>query len=69
MPTIFIRVLQILLGIAFAVLLIYVVVFVLGLLGLAVPARIETVLLVIFILLAIIGGMGGWMDPWFRPRA
>jgi hypothetical protein len=68
MPIFFIRVLQVLLGIAFAVLLIYVVVYVLGLLGLAVTAKIETVLLVIFVLLAIIGGLSGWMDPWFHFR-
>ena len=62
-----IRVLSILLGIAFVVLLYYVTVWVLGLLGIHLPQNILTVIFVIIGLMMAIGILSGRFDN-FWPR-
>ena len=66
---IFLRILYILLAIAFVVLAYYVVIWVLGLLGIHVPQHILTVCFVIIGLLAAIWALTGRMDvaTWFPP--
>jgi len=63
----FIRVLYVLLGIAFVVLAYYVVIYVLGLLGITVPDQILKVIFVILALLAVIGALSGKFDSWWTP--
>ena len=65
--SIFLRVLYILLGIAFVVLAYYVVIWVLGMLGLGVPDQILKVIFVILGLLAVIGALTGRFDKWWTP--
>ena len=65
---IFIRALQILLAIAFVMLTYYVVVWVLGLLGVPVPDRILTIVFVIIGLGALLAVLTGSMDRWWTWR-
>lgn len=67
--SLFIRVLYVLLAIAFVVLTYYVVIWVLGMLGIAVPAQILKVCFVILGLLAVIGAMTGRFDNFWAPHA
>lgn len=64
--SLFIRVLQVLLALAFVVLAYYVVIWVLGMLGLAVPIDILKVVFVILGLPAIIGALQGRFDNWWK---
>lgn len=64
--SLFIRVLYILLAIAFVVLAYYVVIWVLGMLGIHVPDQIMKVVFVILGLLAVIGAMTGRFDNWWK---
>ncbi len=66
---IFVRILQILLAIAFVVLAYYVIIFVLGLLGIQVPHQILTVVFVIMGLMIAIGVFTGRFDNinWWGP--
>ena len=67
-----IRVLSILFALACVVLAYYITIWVLGLLGIVVPANILTVVFVIVGLAAAIGALRGTFDPWFNwgpPRA
>jgi hypothetical protein len=68
---IFVRILQILLAIAFVVLAYYVIIYVLGLLGIRVPEQILTVIFVIMGLMIAIGVFTGRFDNinWWGPRA
>jgi uncharacterized membrane protein len=61
-----IRVLSILLAVAIVVLAYYITIYVLGLLGIVLPANIVTVIFVIVGLVAAIGALRGDFDPWFR---
>ena len=63
----FVRVLMILLGIAFVVLAYYVTIWVLGMLGIHLPGNILTVIFVILGLLVAIWALTGRMDTWFGP--
>jgi hypothetical protein len=67
---IFVRILQILLAIAFVVLAYYVIIYVLGLLGIRVPEQILTVIFVIMGLMIAIGVFTGRFDNinWWGPR-
>lgn len=65
----FVRVLQVLLALAFVVLAYFVAVWVLSMLGIVVPEQILRVVFVILGLIALIGGLSGRFDPWFRPPA
>jgi hypothetical protein len=62
----FVRVLMILLAIAFVVLAYLVVVWVLGLLGIHIPPNILTVVFVIIGLMAAIWALTGRLDTWFN---
>jgi len=64
--SLFVRVLYVLLGIAFVVLAYYVVIYVLGMLGIAVPDQILKVVFVILGLLAVIGALRGSFDNWWK---
>lgn len=65
--SLFIRVLYVLLGIAFVVLAYYAVIWVLGMLGVSVPDQILKVIFVILGLLAVIGALTGRFDNfWSR---
>jgi hypothetical protein len=64
--SLFIRVLQVLLAIAFVVLAYYCVIWVLGMLGISVPDHILKVIFVILGLLAVIGGLSGRFDNWWK---
>lgn len=68
-PTaLFVRILYILLGIAFVVLAYYVTVWVLGLLGIHLPGNILTVIFVILGLLVAIWALTGRFESWIgRP--
>lgn len=63
--SILIRVLHILLAIACVVLCYYVVIWVLGMLGLSVPDQILKVVFVILGLIAAIGALSGRFDKWW----
>ena len=67
--SLFVRVLYVLLGIAFVVLAYYVVIYVLGMLGISVPDQILKVIFVILGLLAVIGGLTGRFDGWWKGPA
>ena len=54
------------LAIAFVVLAYYVVIYVLGMLGIGVPDQILRVVFVILALLAIIGALQGRFDNWWK---
>lgn len=60
------RILQILLALAFVVLCYYIVIWVLGLLGIAVPQQILQVVFVIIALLAVLGALRGSFDTWWK---
>lgn len=62
---IFIRVLYVLLALAFVVLAYYVTIWVLGLLGIVVPDQILKIVFVILGLLAVIGALTGKIESWF----
>jgi hypothetical protein len=64
--SLFIRVLYVLLAIAFIVLAYYVVIYVLGLLGISVPDQILKVVFVILALLAVIGALTGRFDNFWK---
>lgn len=64
--SLFIRVLHVLLALAFVVLAYLVVIWVLGLLGLPVPVDILKVVFVILGLLAVIGALQGRFDNWWK---
>lgn len=61
-----IRICQVLLAIAFAILCYYIVIWVLGLLGIIVPEQILRVVFVIIGLLAVIGALRGSYDTWWK---
>ena len=61
----FLRVLYVLVGLAFVVLAYYVTIWVLGMLGLSVPADILRIVFVILGLLAVIGALSGKFDSWW----
>ncbi len=63
---ILIRVLNILLAIACVVLAYYVVIWVLGMLGISVPQQILQVVFVIIGLIAFIGAISGRLDGWWN---
>jgi uncharacterized membrane protein len=65
--SLFVRVLNVLLWLAFVVLAYYVVIWVLGMLGIAVPDQILKVIFVILGLLAMIGALSGKLDNWWKP--
>ena len=60
------RVIHILLALAFVVLTYYNVIWVLGLLGIAVPVHILQVVFVIIALIAVLGALTGRYDNWWR---
>lgn len=62
----FIRVLSILLAVAFVFLIYYVVIWVLGMLGVNVPDQILKVIFIIIGLMAVIGALTGRLDGWWR---
>lgn len=64
--SLFIRVLHVLLALAFVVLAYLVVIWVLGMLGLGVPIEILKVVFVILGLLAVIGALQGRFDNWWK---
>jgi bacteriorhodopsin len=64
-----VRVLYVLLAIAVVILCYYVIIWVLGLLGIRVPENILTVVFVILGLLAAIGALSGRLDNIWGPRA
>lgn len=59
------RVVQVLLAVACVVLCYYLILWVLGLLGIRVPEHIITVVMVIIGLLAALGALGGRFDNWW----
>ena len=63
----FMRVLQVLLAIAFVFLCYYVIVWVLNMLGVSVPDQILRIVMVIIGLLAVIGAIAGKYDTWWGP--
>ena len=67
--SLFIRVLHVLLAIAFVVLCYYVILWVLGMIGVSVPDQILKICLVILGLLAVIGALRGSFDNWWTPKA
>lgn len=62
--SLFVRVLYVLLALAFVVLAYYVVIWVLGMLGIAVPDQILKIIFVILGLLAVIGALTGKFQTW-----
>ena len=64
--SLFIRVLQVLLAIAFVLLAYYIAIWVLGLLGLQVPAQVLQIIFVILALIAVIGALTGRFDVWWK---
>jgi bacteriorhodopsin len=62
----FVRVLGILLAVAFVVLLYYVTVWVLGLLGIVMPDKIITIIFVIIGLMAAIAALSGRFDNFWK---
>jgi hypothetical protein len=60
------RVLHVLLAIACVVLCYYVIVWVLGLLGVSIPDQILRIIMVILGLLAVIGAISGRFDSWWK---
>jgi len=69
MPPFVLRVLNILLAIAFVVLLYLVVGWVLGMLGISIPDQIMKVIFVIVGLMAAIWALTGRMDAWWNRPA
>jgi len=63
--SLFLRVCYILLALAFVVLAYYVVIWVLGMLGISVPDQILKVCFIILGLLAVIGALSGKLDSWW----
>ncbi len=63
---ILIRVLYVLLALAFVVLAYYIAIWVLGLLGFVIPDQILKVIFVILGLLAVIGALTGRYDNWWK---
>jgi hydrogenase-4 membrane subunit HyfE len=61
----FIRVIMILLAVAVVVLCYYVVIYVLGMLGIHIPGNILTVVFVIIGLLLVLWAITGRLDNWF----
>jgi hydrogenase-4 membrane subunit HyfE len=61
----FIRVIMILLAVAVVVLCYYVVIYVLGMLGIHIPGNILTVIFVIVGLLLVLWAITGRLDNWF----
>ena len=64
--SVFIRVLHILLAIAFVVLCYYVIIWVLNMIGVSVPDQILKIVMVILGLLAVIGAISGRFDGWWK---
>lgn len=64
--SLFIRVLYVLLAIAFVVLAYYVVIWVLGMIGITVPDNILRIVFVILGLLAVIGALTGRFDNFWK---
>lgn len=64
--SLFIRVLHVLLALAFVVLAYYVAIWILGLLGIAVPDQILKIVFVILGLLAVIGALTGKFQTWIH---
>lgn len=62
--SLFVRVLYVLVALAFVVLAYYVAIWVLAMLGIAVPEHILKVIFVILGLLAVIGGLTGKFQTW-----
>jgi len=67
--SLFLRVLHVLVAIAFVVLCYYVVIYVLGMLGVSVPDQILKIVFVILGLLAVIGALTGQFDNWWKTNA
>jgi hypothetical protein len=65
--SLFVRVLYILLALAFVVLAYYVVIWVLGMLGIHVPQHILQVIFVVLGLLAVIGAITGRFENFYKP--
>ena len=63
------RVLNVLLAIAIVFLCYYVIVWVLGMLGVSVPDQILRVIMIILGLIAVIGAISGKFDGWWGPIA
>ena len=63
--SLFLRVCYVLLALAFVVLAYYVVIWVLGMLGISVPDQILKVCFIILGLLAVIGALSGKLDSWW----
>jgi len=63
--SLFVRVLYVLLALAFVVLAYYVVIWILGMLGISVPEQILKVVFIILGLLAVIGALSGKLDSWW----
>jgi hydrogenase-4 membrane subunit HyfE len=61
----FVRVIMILLAVAVVVLCYYVVIYVLGMLGIHIPSNILTVIFVIIGLLLVLWAITGRLDNWF----
>lgn len=64
--SLFLRVLHVLLAIAFVFLCYYVIVWVLGMIGVSVPDQVLKICMVILGLLAVIGALSGRMDNWWK---
>lgn len=62
----FIRVLYVLLALAFVVLAYYVTIWVLALLGIVLPDQILKIIFLILGLLAVIGALTGRFDTWYK---
>ena len=67
--SLFLRVLYVLLAIAITFLCYYVILWVLGLLGISIPQQILQVVMVIIGILAVIGALRGSFDSFWSPKA
>lgn len=65
---IFVRVLYVLLAVAFTVLCYYVIIWVLGLLGVSIPDQILKICMVIIGILAVLGAIRGSFDNFWTPK-
>ena len=64
--SLFVRVLHVLIAIVFVVLAYYVIVWVLGLIGVNVPDHILRIVMVLLGLLAVVGALTGRFDNWWK---
>jgi uncharacterized membrane protein len=63
-----VRVLQVLVAITITVICYYAIVWVLGMLGIQVPEKLLTAVMVLIGLLAVLGAITGRYDSWWGPR-